>query len=97
MREFLRKLVPPLRRALLDALRAPEFVARLARAREFAADVLADETIAIADDAAIPVERARLMIEARWRRCASLCPEVYGERTFVEHCGGVTLTLRIPP
>jgi hypothetical protein len=91
LREFLRPLAPGLRRVVLAALREPENAARFARAREFAADMLADETLAIADDRTIPVDRARLMIEARWRRCATLHPAVYGDRKFVEHSGTVTL------
>lgn len=62
-------------------------------AREFAADMLADETLAIADDRTIPVDRARLMIEARWRRCATLHPAVYGDRQHIEHSGSVELRL----
>jgi hypothetical protein len=91
LREFLRPLAPRLRGVVLAALREPENAARFARAREFAADMLADETLAIADDVTIPVDRARLMIEARWRRCATLHPAVYGDRKFVEHSGAVEL------
>lgn len=63
----------------------------MARAREFAADMLADETLAIADDLTIPTDRARLMIETRWRRCATLHPAVYGDRKFVNHSRTVML------
>lgn len=91
LREFLRPLAPGLRSTVLAALREPEHAACFARAREFAADMLADETLAIADDPTIPVDRARLMIEARWRRCETLHPAVYGDRKLVEHSGAVTL------
>ncbi len=47
------------------ALFEPENGARFAPAREFAADMLADKTLAIADDRTIPVDRAGLMLEAR--------------------------------
>lgn len=63
------------------------------RAREFAADMLADECLEIADGAASDIEGARLRIEVRMRRCAALHPAVYADRKFVEHSGNVELRL----
>lgn len=96
VRAFLRGLVPAVRRRLLDLLRT-EHAAEFARAKAWHADMLAEETLDIADDRSIPTDRARLMIEARWRRCAALCPEVYGDRKFVEHSGTVTMRPEVQP
>lgn len=93
IRAFLRGLAPAVRRRLLDLLRT-EHAAEFARAKASRADWLAEETLDIADDRSIPADRARLMIDARWRRCATLCPEAYGERKFVEHSGTVGLVQR---
>lgn len=92
VRAFLRGLVPAVRRRLLDLLRT-EHAAEFSRAKAWLADRLADETLDIADDRSIPTDRARLMVEARWRRCAALHPEVYGDRKFVEHSGSIELRL----
>lgn len=92
VRTFLRGLVPTVRRRLLDLLRT-EHATEFARAKAWLADRLADETLDIADDRSIPTDRARLQIEARWRRCAALHPDVYGDRKQVEHSGAVELRL----
>lgn len=95
-RDWLRHLAPVARPAVLDALRG-EHAAAFARAKAWHADMLADETLDIADDRSIPTDRARLMIEARWRRCAALHPEVYGDRQHVEHSGIVTMRPETQP
>lgn len=92
VRAFLRGLVPAVRRRLLNLLRT-EHAAEFSRAKAWLADRLADETLDIADDLTIPTDRARLQIEARWRRCAALYPEVYGDLQQVEHSGAVDLRL----
>lgn len=96
LREFLRELVPAARRQLLEALRT-EHAAEFAQAKRWLADDLADQTLEIADDRSIPVDRARLMIEARQRRCAQLDPSTYGDRKYIEHSGTVTLRHEVSP
>jgi len=78
------------RRELWTTLRTSHAEA-FQHAREFAADMLADECLEIADACAGNVEAARLMIDVRMARCAALHPAVYGDRKFVEHSGSVEL------
>lgn len=96
VRAFLRGLMPSVRRRLLDLLRT-EHAAEFARAKAWLADMLADETLDIADDQTLPVDCRRLMIEARQWRCAALHPEVYGDRKYVEHSGTVTMRPEAQP
>lgn len=57
-----------------------ELAVRYARAQEIRADRLADEVVQIADNAEIPPDRARNMIQARQWRAKTLNPKTYGER-----------------
>lgn len=84
------------RLALWTALRTTHAEA-FQRAREFAADMLADECLEIADGCAGNIEGARLRIDVRMRRCAALHPAVYGDRLHVEHSGNVELRIRGTP
>lgn len=64
----------------------PEFRDRYARAREFQADIYADQIIDIADDAE-DANLARVQIDARKWTASKLRPNRYGDRITQEHTG----------
>ena len=84
------------------------FVEQYAHAREEQAEALADEIVAIADEAevvtkhegeevrlaldATGVARNRLRVDARKWAASKLKPKKYGDRVQTEHSGTVTLT-----
>ena len=67
-----------------------------ARAREDAADTLVDEILAIADEAqsvgsSEGVQAARLRVDTRKWAASKMKPKAYGDRTALEHSGGMTI------
>jgi hypothetical protein len=62
-----------------------EFTEQYARAREWQADTLADETLAIADNAAGDPARDRLRFDARRWYAGKVAPKKYGDK--VVHAG----------
>lgn len=69
----------------------PARLQRYARAREAAADLLAEEIIAIADDETTDPNSRRVRIEARKWYAGKLRPKVYGERLQQEITGTLTI------
>lgn len=75
----------------------PEFAERYARAKEEAADYLADQIVEIADEAPPTLESGatdngavqhqRLRVEARKWTAAKLKPKKYGDKIQAEHSG----------
>ena len=86
----------------------PAFADQYARAREEQAEALADEIVAIADEADVAVKhegeevrlaldatgvaRNRLRVDARKWAASKLKPKKYGDKIQTEHSGSVTLT-----
>jgi transposase-like protein len=75
-----------------------------ARAREAQADVLAEQTISLADEVegtqdANVVAAARLRVDTRKWFASKMRPRVYGERQTVEHEGQVAVRhfVEVPP
>jgi hypothetical protein len=82
----------------------PAFEADYTRAREVGMESMADDLLVIADDDAgdmLPdgkpnhanVQRARLMVDTRWRLMQSLASRTFGDKATVEHKGTVTHTV----
>ena len=87
--------------------RVPEFAEQYAHAKEEQAETLADEIVAIADEAevsakvdgedvrlsldATAIARNRLRVDARKWVAAKLKPKKYGDRQTIEHEGKVGL------
>lgn len=61
----------------------PDDAERYARARETRNDRMAEDTLRVADDLAIPHEHKRIMVEARKWLLSKLAPKKYGERTVI--------------
>lgn len=70
----------------------PDFATKYARARELQGDIM-DERILTVADACTPETAAadRVKIDAYKWRAAKLAPKRYGDKTSVEHSGGITL------
>lgn len=107
LREFCRQPGRPNFQRIYDAIDLdPVAAGRVARARDIGHDVIADECGAIADDAsndwmdtrngpqinAEHVQRSKLRIETRLKLLACWNPKKYGNKTEVEHKGGITVT-----
>ena len=74
----------------------PDFVARIARAREDGHDVIADECKELADTKPadqVEVAWRRLQVETRLKLLAKWNPKKYGDKVGVDHAGGVNLTV----
>ncbi len=69
----------------------PARLQQYARAREAAADFLAEEIIAIADDQTADPNCRRVRIDARKWYAGKLRPKVYGDRIQQEHTGTLTI------
>lgn len=63
-----------------------DFSENYARARDIQADVLAEETVTIADEASDPV-KARLQVDARKWFASKVAPKKYGDRISQELTG----------
>ncbi len=73
-----------------------EFALRIARARDSGSDVIADQCIELADiEPTDQVQAAwrRTQIETRLKLLSKWSPKKYGDRTAVDHQGGVSLTV----
>lgn len=64
----------------------PEFSNKYARAKEEQGELMADQIIALADNAE-DVNKARLQIDARKWVAAKLKPKKYGDKVQTEHTG----------
>lgn len=73
----------------------PDFRDRYARAREFQADIFADQIIDIADDAE-DANLARVQIDARKWTASKLRPNRYGDKITQEHTGPKGIALPSP-
>lgn len=73
-----------------------EFNRRIARARDSGVDSIADHCVELADiEPADQVQAAwrRTQIDTRLKLLAKWSPKKYGDRTAVEHQGGISLTV----
>ena len=76
-----------------------EFCQQYARAREAQADLLAEQTVEIADDPksgvdAVSVAHARLRIDARKWYAGKVAPKKYGDKVQTELSGAVQIETR---
>ncbi len=67
------------------------FLEAYMRAKEDAADAMAEEILDIADDTLEDVQRSRLKVDARKWIAAKLKPKKYGDRIHTEHSGTLKL------
>jgi|694.fasta_scaffold35663_9 hypothetical protein len=73
-----------------------QFAIQFARARDSGCDVIAEDCQALADTEPVDQVQAawrRLQVDTRLRLLAKWHPKKYGDRTAVDHGGGVTLTV----
>jgi hypothetical protein len=73
-----------------------DFALRIARARDSGSDSIADQCVELADtEPADQVQAAwrRTQIDTRLKLLAKWSPKKYGDRTAVEHQGGISLTV----
>jgi hypothetical protein len=72
------------------------FAQRIARARDSGSDSIADQCVELADtEPADQVQAAwrRTQIDTRLKLLAKWSPKKYGDRTAVDHQGGISLTV----
>jgi hypothetical protein len=65
------------------------FADRYRRAKELSYTKLFDELIELADDANIPADQKRIMVDTRKWALAKALPKIYGDRLEVESKGGL--------
>jgi len=73
-----------------------DFALRIARARDSGSDSIADQCVELADIEPIDQVQAtwrRLQVDTRLKLLAKWSPKKYGDRTAVEHQGGISLTV----
>jgi hypothetical protein len=73
-----------------------DFALRIARARDSGSDSIADQCVELADtEPADQVQAAwrRTQIDTRLKLLAKWSPKKYGDRTAVDHQGGISLTV----
>ncbi len=87
----------PSTRTVYDWMQKSEdFASHIARARITGYDVIADECMKLADTP--PTDQVqnnwrRLQIETRLKLLAKWSPDRYGERTAIDHAGGISLVV----
>ena len=88
---------PPVKNtAEADAAMINGHASRIARARDSGVDSIADECVELSDiEPADQVQAAwrRTQIDTRLKLLAKWSPKKYGDRTAVEHQGGISLTV----
>ena len=73
-----------------------DFALRIARARDSGSDSIADQCVELADtEPADQVQAAwrRTQIDTRLKLLAKWSPKKYGDRTAIDHQGGISLTV----
>lgn len=73
--------------------RFPEFANQYARAREAQADAMADDIVAIADNAEEDANSRRVRVDARKWVAAKLRPGTYGDKIEATHKGAITVNI----
>ena len=67
------------------------FGQRYRRARELGYAKLADDLIELADNADIPADQKRIMVDTRKWALSKALPKIYGDRIEVENKGGIVV------
>ena len=95
VKSFCRKRGAPAERTVYKWLKVhPEFNRAYQLAREFAADLIVDEIIEIAD-AATDAQKARNQIASRQWAAEKMAPKKYGPRATLNHEGDVGLMVNV--
>ena len=72
----------------------PAVAESIARAREDGFDAIAQKALEIADDTDGDPQRDRLRVDTRLKLLAKWDPKRYGDKTAVEHSGGLTVIVQ---